>query len=151
MKKLSFINITLFVMFILISCTNKSKTNGVSAANNAVKLLKPNIEDFDTFYYEFYSDTVFQKSRVLFPLPIYDTSQDIGLDSELKTPKDTNLIMNSEWQAMVNITENDTLKRKFIKSDTLIKEIEYKPYTEFETICTFKLINNKWYLTFFTY
>ena len=97
-------------------------------------------EDFDHFYHEFHTDSVFQLKRIIFPLEgmRYDNGE------EGKWSK-------KNWQQKRNtIYDVDTnlYKTEFIRSDSLVFERIYIPNSGFDFQCKYKLIEGKWYLVY---
>jgi hypothetical protein len=73
---------------------------------------KSGIEDFDTFLQRFNTDSVFQISRVLFPMTIQLNDENYELTEEIIAKKDYHIIdftyddnsPNKEFQQTVNLT-----------------------------------------------
>ncbi len=105
-------------------------------------------ENFQSFIYNFFSDSTFQKNRILFPLQIYDLDRKKFWSIVLKEPVDTlNLVYENTWTYHPSLAE-DTIHYEI--------QIKYAPnqvtYVErgtdfgIATIYKFKNINRKWFL-----
>jgi hypothetical protein len=62
-KKVYFKFLTVIITLLLVNC-NKREINTISNTNKE----KITIEDFDKFYDKFHKDSIFQMSRIIFPL-----------------------------------------------------------------------------------
>ena len=146
-KQLSIIGIFTFFLFVNLSCNRTSKEvakSGAQTPSSKVTPLKPIektavFEDFDQFYTKFHIDTVFQISRIKFPLKGHamDTSE---IPVEWKK---NNWIMHKS-----NIYDIDTT---LFNVEILSEPNNYaeKIYIEgggFANERIFKRINGKWYL-----
>lgn len=123
-------------------------------------------ENFNDFIKEFYSDSLFQLSRIIFPL-----ENDIKIEKEYaEVLKDSNQIKISNENNFVPHTKDNwvtlsdasfkndsiatidgiTYKRRFYKTNDSVEENILDADDEFVMIkLKFKLINNKWYLVDF--
>ncbi|MCU0438576.1 MAG: hypothetical protein MUC49_11765 [Raineya sp.] len=105
-------------------------------------------ENFEEFKNKFYSDSVFQMSRIKFPLPLkvemnYDTINNKFIGDTLAWEK-------KDWVVFKHKSETyqDSVKwfYKFTDKDSIkIEEVGLKN-TGFSTIIKYKLLQNKWYL-----
>ncbi len=124
MKKLVLFLIISFSLFVIQCNAQWQDTNSVIAKkiNNKQhinsNLKNKAIDNFDEFYVKFYKDTIFQKSRILYPLKGYikywddDTAkEDSWLNNKIViTPKET-LELNYK-----------NLKSEILKKDTIVTE-----------------------------
>ena len=134
-KKVYFKFLTVLITLLLVNC-NKREINTISNTNKE-KII---IEDFDKFYDKFHKDSIFQMSRIIFPLD----GIKVEYDGEKKWSK-------KNWT---------TLKTKIYDVDTTEFKIEYKKTNDsfyqkfwiedsgFWGEYRFGLINNKWYMVF---
>ena len=99
-----------------------------------VKKVKP--ENFNSFYNRFHSDSLFQISRVKFPLA----------NSEKADIEKNNWIMH---RSTINNIDTSMFKTKITKTDNYYKEVIYIEGGGFYLERVFKRINGKWYLTSF--
>ena len=141
-KKNVCFSICLLVLFLCYSC---SKTP-----------IQTKAENFNSFYLKFFSDSIFQKSRTIFPFPEYDTNQDFIPDDILIAQgkkRDTTFIDKSRWRFMKTISKSDsTYKVAIKKTDSLVTEEIYIPNSDCSSTATFRLKRDgKWYLTFYQY
>jgi hypothetical protein len=116
------------------------------------KVIGNNEENFDKFIKVFYSDSLFQMSRIIFPLSS-DLNDTLSNDSEqFKSP-----VLNREnWRILKDIyfKENDSIvnidgeifKRKFVRNYSNVEESIYIENSGFFINIKFTLQNGKWYL-----
>lgn len=122
-RKLIYIN--LFV--VTISCNNTNTDSVQSMKNNKLES-----EDFDSFYLKFHKDTLFQISRIIFPLEGYN------LDSENALDTNSNFRWNrNEWTYHKLIELDSQFKREFKIIGDSAKERIYIPNSGLETIRKF--------------
>jgi hypothetical protein len=147
--------------FLNICCSNNKQDSNHSIQE---KSLKENIrvdtsttsnEKFDQFYLRFHTDSLFQISRILFPLVGFNTdksNENPEYDSVWVVDKEK---VNYYWQRK-NWTMNkllaDSSKFKFERkiSDTIISESIYIPDSDFRIYRKFKLMHHKWYLVYYS-
>jgi hypothetical protein len=144
-------------MFLLINC---DKTTSASKIRNPIK--KQEAEDFNSFLGEFYSDSIFQKSRIIFPL-----ESDVKTEEEYSEAlKDSNVIEANKknyishnrdnWNVLSDsLFRNDSITtiegikyiRRFHKTNTFVEEnILFADDELVMIVLKFKLIKSKWYL-----
>jgi len=147
MKVLTILPVLAFA-FISVNC-NKVKEEAKSNSEIAVKsdsiakpIKKELPENFDEFNKKFHSDSIFQVSRVDFPIEGKHVS---GFEQFNWTKKN--------WQFQVipvaEKTEIEEYQHSLVKTDTLITERFWIPNSGFEVERQFKLINNKWFLIYY--
>ncbi|MDP4183709.1 MAG: hypothetical protein Q8862_00930 [Bacteroidota bacterium] len=156
MKKIAYQIINMiFLLVLLSSCNFKGDTNK--------KLYDfSEVESFNLFLQKFYSDSIFQINRIIFPL-ISETENEI--EKKTNAEKDPNSETDSIECVLHNknnwITLNDSafgndsiaiidgikFKRRFYKSDKFVEErVLYAEPEQVVVIIKFKLINKRWYL-----
>lgn len=154
-KRLFFI---LFAMFLLNSCNQKNRIN-THITNSIVKS-----EDFDEFSNLFYSDSIFQLNRIIFPLE-NDKKIEQEYASALKDSDNIEIHKNNgyhpynknNWIFLNNtyfknkdsiaVIDGVTYKRRFHKTNKFVEENLISVDDEFVmVILKFKSINGKWYL-----
>jgi hypothetical protein len=153
MNKTFFISIFISIL-LLSSCKNKSATNiELNYFEDTTSLVlkeqvEESIEDFDTFFLYFQNDSVFQVSRIKFPLKYYIYDFDLGIDSlgeivDLTTKREV-IFNKDEW---VYESFNQYKKRIFKVGETEY-DVELQIIdTGVSITYTFKFSNNnKWYL-----
>ncbi len=127
------------LFIITISCNNIN-TDSVQSMNNN----KLESEDFDSFYLKFHRDTLFQISRIIFPLEGYN------LDSENALDTNSNFRWNrNEWTYHKLIELDSQFKREFKIIGDSAKERIYIPNSGLETIRKFSKKDGKWHLVFY--
>ena len=115
-----------------------------------------NEEEFDKFQKLFYSDSVFQMSRIIFPL-----ASDIKDSSSSNHVDDSAIILSRQnWIMLQNdfFIKNDSIanigdriyKKKIKRTDSQIVESIYIEDSGFRESMTFSLKKGKWYLIDFT-
>jgi hypothetical protein len=111
------------------------------------------LEDFESFFKKFQQDSLFRIERTIFPLNGYNSDDDelTGDDVEDNAPT-VYFWERNIWQEYAKITYSESdLKKSIIKTDTLIKHTIYKENSGFEVYSEFKLIDNKWFLSYYSY
>ena len=148
----------IFSILLFSSCHKKSATE-----NNLSQIKEVRVENFYTFINKFYSDSLFQLTRIVFPLESETDSVMNKKNLEEKDPKaetDTsNFIAHnkSNWKMLItdssfrkdSIVIVDGVKyiRRFHKTEKYVEEsiLYANPEYIFMTV-KYKLINGKWYL-----
>ncbi|WP_428228538.1 hypothetical protein [Flavobacterium sp.] len=124
---------------ILISCRDKK------AESATLDLKKGSIikrENFDMFNSRFHSDSVFQISRVDFPIDGISVS---GFDRHNWRKENWKFIT-------VPVSEKNEIENyehSLVKTDTLVIERFWIPKSGFEVERQFKLLKNKWFLIYY--
>jgi len=153
---------TIIVVVILLfcSCNRKSGTE-----KNLSQIREVRVENFDTFMKKFYSDSIFQINRIVFPIE-NDRKIEIEYAEALKDSNNISITNNnnnytrhnkSNWMMLTtnqtfgkdSIVIVDGLKyiRRFHKTEKYVEEsiLYAEPEYIFMTV-KYKLINGKWYL-----
>lgn len=124
---------------VLISCQNNKEES--SALNVKDKKIKT-IENFDQFDAHFHSDSLFQISRIDFPIEGLSVS---GFDKHKWTKEN--------WEFMVvpvsSKNKIGNYEHSLVKTDTLVIERFWIPDSGFEVERQFKLIKDKWFLVYY--
>ena len=121
---LNFLFVTVFISFM----------SELSAKENQ----KP-AESFPEFREKFYSDTLFQKSRILFPMP--------GISTDDMEYSDTIYYwQESEWLFLEDMSLGEQMKVEIIKTETTVQENNHWENSNFDANVSYKLIDRKWYL-----
>jgi hypothetical protein len=120
------------MLFIIVSC------KPIKDSTNEALKTESLIEDFNTFYNRFHADSLFQMSRIKFPL------QGLRVDGSEETQWSKNNwgllttkiydVDTTEYRVSYKRTINDFTEKVWIENSGFWSE--YK----------FKLIDNKWYL-----
>lgn len=105
-------------------------------------------EEFKDFWKKFKTDSLFQKSRIMFPLKYNTTYGEDGITDAHDT-----VIKKSEWEYKDNTfwlefkLINTSKPAKGDKPASQERMLEYAPKEEnFSSYYFFKLINGKWFL-----
>jgi hypothetical protein len=105
-------------------------------------------ENFQTFIKNFFSDSIFQKSRIKFPLNIYDLDRNKLWAIILKEPADTlKILVRNKWDFFSSLATDSLqyeVKIKFTNNRVIY--VERGINFGISTIYNFKNINNKWFL-----
>ena len=140
--------VVLFVLTsVLSSCVHSSDSKYQNDQQNSKKLptdkTKSKEEAFSDFYQRFYTDSLFQYSRIKFPLPGINTDdQDIGGNKPYNWQKD-------RWQ-LNYMPDKKAFNCKTTKSGNLIIEkITSHDDPGLIVESRFKEINGKWFLIYF--
>lgn len=161
MKKFIYFIISTLCMLIIISCNYK--TTSVENKNKSYSVQTN--EEFNSFLHEFYSDSIFQLNRIIFPLESDKETNEEYLNA-LKDSGKVESIKNNyishtknNWETLSDTQfKNDSIatidgikyKRRFYKTNNLVEEnILYAEDELVMIVLKFKLINNKWYLFYF--
>lgn len=102
-------------------------------------------EDFDRFYKQFHTDSVFQMTRITFPLE--------GLPSFADESQFTSELFyweESDWDIhkLINYDEFPQLSQKIVKENSLVKE-SVNMGNGFALERHFSLIDDKWFLVYY--
>jgi hypothetical protein len=114
-------------------------------------------EIFEDFYSKYYSDSIFQFERTIFPLPGYNSIVDLEMPDDIAELLGVKIDDEYHWKKeewiIINTVPDDdeNIKKKIIKSDTLVIEELIIPNSGFNIIRKFKLIENNWYLVYYFY
>lgn len=124
-------NLLLFwISITLLTCSNENKQKTIEQ------------ENWESFYIKFHKDSVFQISRIKFPLEGYGIYEDEG---EIRWSR-------NNWKLLIGgIFDVDTsqYKTEYVKTDTLVTTRIYIPDSGFDVKEKYKLIDGKWYLVYF--
>lgn len=118
-----------FAAIVFVACGIKNNGNG---------------EDFEQFYTKFHEDSIFQKSRIDFPLS-GETSFLSSTGTQMK------LWYEDEWVTHRAFDATDTLgyEQNMIAVDTMVVDVIYDGRVQGITRY-FSLRGGKWYLTFYS-
>ena len=145
MKQINILISILFISFIIACKSNPQPSTNVS------------FEDFEEFYNKFYSDSIFQLSRIIFPLPGYNSDieseipDDFAESSGIKK-KEEYFWEKEGWQFIKTIDNDTLIVKNFIKTDTIVIEDLIIPNSGFQIERKFKISDDKqWYLVYYLY
>ena len=100
-------------------------------------------ENWEEFYSKFHKDSLFQLSRIKFPLNGYQF-----YDSETRSVRWS----KDNWRMLkytINEIDIAEYKIEYIKSDSLVTTRIYKENSSINIIEKYKPINGKWYLIYY--
>lgn len=129
--------------FIILSCQN-SKYFDMKSENDHVKKSQSEYDhlEFDKFFKKFHSDSLFQLSRIIFPLAGENID---GWERD-------SLWYKEDWTLHTNLQIDTSIyKEEFIYSDSLVKQIVFIEGSGFYVERHFKLINGEWYLVYYLF
>lgn len=122
-------------------CANKSGENIKSIPN----------ENFDEFNNSFYSDSLFQISRIIFPLVGEVNGSDSIVSDEHKLKKEDWVILKNNYFKNGNDTafviHGEHFKGKMHKANKMVVQEVYIENSGYKSEMKFSLKNGKWYLT----
>ena len=123
------------LIFIFLSSCSLIKNNQTHDSGN-----KTAIEDFDAFYDKFHSDSIFQMSRIKFPLTGFLVD---GLKQEKWNEKNWSALKTKVYDVDTTLYRTDYIKtyKSFIEK-VWIKDSGF--FVEYR----FKVIKRKWYLVY---
>lgn len=134
-----FKHIGLIVLFALslVLLTNCHSSRKAATGDRYSKGL---VEDFDKFYNQFHSDSLFQISRTKHPL----AGKLIDNNEEKEWTKESLPLMK------IRIYDVDTTQYKtaFQKTETTFTQKVWIEDSSFNSECRFELIKNRWYLVY---
>jgi hypothetical protein len=156
MKKIIFLTIDILCLSTLLTNCN-FRENANKRLDDSLK-----VENFNLFLKKFYTDSIFQVNRIIFPL-ISETKNE--MEKKTREEKDPNsetdsikLIRynKSNWVTLndhafgkdsIAIIDGIKFKRRFYKSYKFVEErVLYADPEQIMIIIKFKIVNNKWYL-----
>jgi hypothetical protein len=109
----------------------------------------PGAENFYIFKEKFFSDSVFQISRIKFPVQIFDLDRENFWLIVLNEPVDTlKLLIKNQWNfhsSLASDTANFEVKIKF--NDNTMTYVERGKDFGIATLYKFILIKGKWFLS----
>jgi hypothetical protein len=142
MKNL-FLN-SLVLILIICSCSGTTERPSLRARS------QNSTENFDVFIKKFKNDTIFRKSRILYPLKGYNSD-------DIEESLVTNKKINYEWKTKMlnyyldkNYPENQ-YKTEIEKSQDQVKETILIEGSGFKIISKYILKEKKWYLNYYFY
>jgi len=141
-KYLAIMKIILFIIstLLLASCLgNTSNNNEVSLKSGEV------VENFEEFIEKFYSDTSFQKERIITPLKGKKKFWDDNEDTIITVNWDENEIPKVTSYGKIHESKNKAIQ-DFVKEESRVIEKIYILNSGFYMNRIFEIRNNKWYL-----
>lgn len=154
-----------FFILIITACNlskEKSYNNAVVDKNIIDTILNVNNdnENFDIFYTKFYRDSLFQISRIKFPLEGDNSNfiyNDEILTKELETPvykiENKTFYWKKDGWMFIKTFEKDSIDdyfKELKKSKRETKEVISLKYSGFKSTRMFRVIDGNWYLVYYT-
>ena len=141
--------LTIVLLMALFSCHNITKDDSTVNSN----------EEFETFYQKFYDDSIFQISRVKFPLPGYNSNEVSGIPEDFAQEQGINFDQEpffwskDSWRLVEPLEKQDVdIQKALNESDTLVTEKLFIPNSGFLIEKRFERADDgKWYLTYYYY
>lgn len=148
----------LFTIILLTSCYESPKAQNKKTAKSTslnIKKSTKSSEIFSEFYQKFTTDSIFQISRIRFPLSGYSNEKRLKEATYLTNKRllDDSLTVNVEWKKNFwimhhAITDSSYKTIRTIKDSTVI-ERTYLPNSEYDFRSYYKRINGLWYLIYY--
>lgn len=154
----------LFIVIITACNLNKEKSlnNNIVEKNDIDTILrdKKGNEIFDIFYTKFYQDSLFQISRIEFPLEgdnsnyIYnDEIQTKEIETDVYKIINKNFYWKKEGWMFIETLEKDSVGEYFKelkKNKREIKEVISLKYSGFKCTRVFRMIDKNWFLVYYS-
>jgi len=137
LKKNVLLFFTIYCCFFA-SCNQTTKEDG----NNQIKNRIVDSEDFDVFNTRFHKDSIFQYSRINFPIE----GQFIDGFEKQNWTKDNWIFLKNK---VVEKSDSNELQHSFSKSDSLVIEKFWLPESGFGVERRFKRIDDQWFLVYY--
>ena len=147
-----------FILIILNGCGPKKLNNNVISDDKSSSKTLVKDENFASFYDKFYSDSIFQISRIVFPLPCADSEIIYGDAVVADQENESYFIKNNKifykkngWKFLTHPYEKDTAYVKTIEKigSNMREHLRDKESGSSAITCEFALIEKKWMLVFF--
>lgn len=106
------------------------------------------VERFDVFYQRFHKDSLFQLSRVKFPLPGVNTEVDHVWKQKYGADPVNYHWTKQDWPMHRLLTDTVTYKIRRRKEKGMLVEDIYIPDSDFLFTRKFRLLDGKWFLVY---
>jgi hypothetical protein len=114
------------------------------------------VEDFEKFHRKFFSDSIFQLSRIIFPLEAADSNLIYGDQKVEDQENDEFFIKNNKlylkkegWNYLKTHVANNEFSVSFEKKGSIVWEKVRSKESEWAITFKFSLIENRWMLIYF--
>ncbi len=149
-----YILITIIFILTSVNLTESHTIGKISCSSNDDLIFERNNEQstypnyFQKFIKKFFTDSIFQKERILFPLQVYDLDRHKLWAIILREPADTlKLILANDWKFHPSMATDTLLYEVQIKySENHVFYVERGVDFGLSTVYKFKIINRKWFL-----
>lgn len=98
-------------------------------------------EDFDKFYNRFHTDSIFQLSRIVFPL----SGMQVDGIEENKWEKENWVL----FKTRIYDVDTTRFKVKYKKTSKTFTQKAWVENSGFSSECRFEIVNKKWHLVYF--
>ncbi len=135
--------------------SNKQPSNSTSSIDTSKNI--SSVEVFEQFNKKFFTDSVFQLSRTIFPLPgawsavIYGDAKVDNQETDKYLVKNNNFFWKKKGWRYITHTKDTTGKYYFTfeRKDSIMREQILTKETDDVITYIFKLVDKKWFLTYF--
>lgn len=143
--------IGLLLLTFVVGCISKTQqTNSLSIQE------VEDVEDFEEFHKKFFSDSIFQLSRIVFPLEAADSNLIYGDQKVEDQENDEFFIKNNKlylkkkgWNYLKASVANEEFSVNFEKKGSIVWETVRSKESEWAITFEFSLVENRWMLTYF--
>jgi len=140
----------LIVIFFVSSCA-KNKVDPNQLKKSQIAIIQMPSEDFDSFFKSFSSDKKFRIAHIKFPLKGFNSDE-----NEFNSKNKPYLWDKENWlfyseEDFINEKKHDEIKTDKIKKDSSVIYRFYKENSGYDIQYTFKKIDNKWNLIYYSY
>ena len=139
--KLVFYSCAFILLITTITCCNINKGSSQSVKVNRQILIPKKgtaLEDFDSFFYRFKTDSLFQLSRIKFPLKLTITDDDVDT---------IKLIQKKDWRFIFHQKEDKEIIKKVVTGENMVNVELMIEDTGVSINHYFVNTNDKWMLT----
>ncbi|MDD2284852.1 MAG: hypothetical protein PHQ11_05565 [Paludibacter sp.] len=148
---------TILIISAISGCTNKNEKKVDVPVNKISSKIDEEIENFDAFHDKFFGDSIFQISRIDFPLPGEVSDFIYGDDESFEMENDEYFIKNNKlfwkksgWRFLQEIkNENDEFEISIEKVGSNLREHIRLKGTDWIIVYEYALINKKWMLVYY--
>ena len=145
-------NYLFITSLLIVSCNNFSQYSNANKEENIdlnIKLSDSiSSENFDSFYLKFCTDTLFQKSRIIFPLNgNYIHGCDTCFESIVEQWNTNNISQLNSKDFLIK--QIDGLKYNITRNDSLCNEKFWIENSGFKIERKFIIVKNKWFLCYY--
>jgi PBP1b-binding outer membrane lipoprotein LpoB len=104
------IQLIVIIIFLLLSCSSQERPQNMRVKNESKKIESVVVENFDTFFLKFSSDSIFQVSRIIFPLKAEINDVDDGYSVSEMSQKEWGFINFSQLgsEYLIKVIKSDT-------------------------------------------
>jgi hypothetical protein len=148
--------LNIFIVILSIACLGGCNSKTQTENNLVIKEVEGE-EEFDEFHRQFFSDSIFQLSRIVFPLEAADSNLIYGDQKVGDQENDKFLIKNNTlylkkkgWSYLKAQVADNEFSVSFEKNGSVVWERIRSKESEWVITFKFSLIENRWMLTYFS-